>query len=891
MDRDSCSGVSSDTKINQNLEQNIVGIGNEIAKKSDPIEQNLFEQKDPEQNLSETIDSELTESETSRSGLTKPIKIKPELIKPELIKPELIKPELIKPELIKPELIKPELIKTELSQLKLGQKTDDQYHQHQNHNYCDQGHLNSSNEIKITESSDTETLNTVGKSKITIKIDLPEWLAQSLASDDQANSLACRAFLFAYELHEGQTRASGEPYIIHPVEVATILRELGGSQVMMAAGFLHDVVEDTVISAEEIETQFGAEVRQLVEGVTKLSKFNFENKTERQAENFRRMFLAMAKDIRVIVVKLADRLHNMRTLSHLKPEKQVAIARETKEIFAPLANRLGIGQIKWQLEDLSFKYLEPDNYRQMEALVTETRRNREVQIQTVIEQLQTRLTLGRFENFDISGRAKHLYGIHHKMQRTQKQYNEIYDISALRVIVNTVEECYRTLAIAHDILRPIPGRFKDYIGLPKPNRYQSLHTAVMGANGQPIEVQIRTWEMHRIAEYGIAAHWKYKESNSSSFVTSENDEKLSWLRQLVDWQNDVKDAQEYIDSVKDDLFDNEIYVFTPKGDVYSLPRGATAVDFAYRIHTEIGNHCAGAMVNHRPITLDRPLHSGDIVEIITQKNAHPNLGWMNFVVTNTAKNRVRQWFKKSNREEHISTGKNLLEKELGKSGLENLLKSNQMLKVAERCNLHNVEDLLSALGYGELSINMVVNKLREQQREQQVNEISLPHFPVTSVANSKSPILGIEGINYHIAGCCRPLPGEPIIGLVTLGSNRGISIHSQTCNNLDNVAGDRLFSVSWNSFQSNPDRPVTFPVDMRLETIDRVGILKDVLGKLSDRKINVREARVKTDQDKCSAVIDLSIDISDRLQFDKVCEQIAKLGDILSVRRILKSDT
>jgi len=721
-----------------------------------------------------------------------------------------------------------------------------------------------------------------------IEIDLPDWLTDSLTN--QSDSLASKAFLFAYDLHQGQTRASGEPYIIHPVEVATILRDLGGSQVMMAAGFLHDVVEDTVVSAEEIEARFGAEVRQLVEGVTKLSKFNFENKTERQAENFRRMFMAMAKDIRVIVVKLADRLHNMRTLCHLKPEKQVAIARETKEIFAPLANRLGIGQIKWQLEDLAFKYIESENYREMESLVAETRRNREVQIQTVIEQIQSRLTVGKFENFDISGRAKHLYGIYQKMQRTQKQYNEIFDISAIRIIVNTVEECYRTLAIAHDILRPIPGRFKDYIGLPKPNRYQSLHTAVMGANGQPIEVQIRTWEMHRIAEYGIAAHWKYKESNSSNFATTENDEKLAWLRQLVDWQKDVKDAQEYIDSVKDDLFDNEIYVFTPKGDVYSLPRGATAVDFAYRIHTEVGNRCAGAMANHRPITLDRPLQSGDIVEIITQKNAHPSLGWINFVVTNTAKNRVRQWFKKSHREEHITTGRALLEKELGKSGLENLLKSTQMLKVVERCNLHSVEDLLSALGYGDLSVVMVVNKLREQQREQPASSVNLPHFPVTSVSSSKSPILGVEGLNHHLAGCCKPLPGEPIIGLVTLGSNRGISIHRLDCLNMENAAGDRLLTLSWNTYQPNSARPVTFPVDVRLETIDRVGILKDVLSKLSDRKINVREARVKTDRDKCSAVIDLSIDISDRAQFEKVCEQIAKLGDILSVRRILQSE-
>ncbi|MDX1976594.1 MAG: bifunctional (p)ppGpp synthetase/guanosine-3',5'-bis(diphosphate) 3'-pyrophosphohydrolase [Pseudanabaenaceae cyanobacterium bins.68] len=723
-------------------------------------------------------------------------------------------------------------------------------------------------------------------SELDLGIDLPPWLADKLYDPSQADHPVVKAFLFAYRLHQGQRRISGEPYISHPIEVANILKDLGGTQAMIAAGFLHDVVEDTSVSIEEIEAKFGSEVSHLVDGVTKLSKFNFDNKTERQAENFRRMFLAMAKDIRVIVVKLADRLHNMSTLHHLKPEKRQAIARETKEIFAPLANRLGIGYIKWQLEDLAFKYLEPEKYQQMEELVAQSRSDREEHLNTAIAQLRARLAAAKFENFDISGRPKHLYGIYHKMQRQQKQYSEIYDISALRVIVNNVDECYRILAIAHDLFRPIPSRFKDYIGLPKPNRYQSLHTAVMAPNGQPIEIQIRTWEMHRVAEYGIAAHWKYKESNSSNFATTENDEKLGWLRQLVDWQNEIKDAQEYLDSVKDDLFDSEIYVFTPKGDVYNLPRGATPVDFAYRIHTEVGNHCAGAKANNRLIPLERPLQSGDIVEIITQKNAHPSLGWMNFVVTNTAKNRVRQWFKKSHREEHIANGRALLEKEMGKSGLEQLLKSEQMLRVVERCNLHSAEDLLCALGYGELSINTVVNKLREQQREKTV---SLPHFPThPTAATSKSPILGVEGVAYHLAGCCKPLPGEPIIGLVTQGSNRSISIHRQDCNNLDHVQGDRLLPVSWNHGQA--DQLVTFPVDLRLETIDRVGILKDILSKLSDRKINVREARVKTDRAKCCATIDLSIDISDRLQFDKVCEQIGRLGDILSVRRVLQTE-
>jgi GTP diphosphokinase / guanosine-3',5'-bis(diphosphate) 3'-diphosphatase len=718
---------------------------------------------------------------------------------------------------------------------------------------------------------------------------IPAWLQECLEKVDAGNpvdgDLVCRAFSFAYQLHEGQCRASGEPYIVHPVEVATLIRNLGGSDAMIAAGFLHDVVEDTTVSCDEIEAQFGAEVRQLVEGVTKLSKFNFESKTERQAENFRRMFLAMAQDIRVIVVKLADRLHNMRTLEFLKPEKQVLISRETRDIFAPLANRLGIWQIKWELEDLSFKYLEPEQYRQMQRLVAGTRSNREAQIEQVMGNLRSRLTQSGFTLFEISGRPKHLYSIFKKMEHQQKGYDEIYDVSAVRIIVNTNEECYRVLAIAHDCFRPIPGRFKDYIGLPKPNRYQSLHTTVIDANGQPIEVQIRTWEMHHIAEYGIAAHWKYKENNASLPANKSDDEKFTWLRQLVDWQLELKDDQEYIDSLRENLFDSEVYVFSPKGDVFCLPRNATPVDFAYRVHTEIGNHCAGAMVNNRMVPLDRHLHNGDIVMILRQNNAHPRLDWINFVATSTAKNRIRQWFKRSHRDENVARARTLLEKELGKNGLETLIKSEQMLKVAERCNYHSVDDMLSALGYGEISLNTVVNKLRENQVASNSNSaVKLPSQPVTS--NSKSPILGIDGMLHHIAGCCKPLPGEPIIGVVTLGSSRGISVHRQDCGNLDAIPGDRLIPVGWNT-NKEIDRPLTYPVDIQVETIDRVGVFKDILTRLSDNKVNVRQANVITQPGK-AALINLSVDVTDRHQFEKICSQITKMGDILSVRRLLQ---
>ncbi len=729
---------------------------------------------------------------------------------------------------------------------------------------------------------------------------IPDWLRSCWEKSQLGEALdeediVGRALDFAYRLHDGQCRASGEPYILHPIAVASILKDLGGSNAMIAAGFLHDVVEDTEVSCDQIEEMFGLEVRQLVEGVTKLSKLSFESKTESQAENFRRMFLAMAQDIRVIIVKLADRLHNMRTLQHLRPEKQVLISRETREIFAPLANRLGLGQIKWELEDMAFKYIEPEQFQIMESLVAETRESRQEQLVEVTRILSDRLQSMGLEDFDISGRPKHLYGIYRKMERQKKQYNEIYDIQAVRVIVNSKEECYRVLAVVHDHFCPIPGRFKDYIGLPKPNRYQSLHTAVIGPKGQPVEVQIRTWEMHHIADYGIAAHWKYKESNSTSKLLKGDDQKFTWLRQLVEWQREMKDPQEYLDSVKEDLFDSEVYVFSPKGDVYCLPRGATPVDFAYRVHTEIGNHCSGALVNSVMVPLQRALKHGDIVTILTQKNAHPSIDWINFVATNSAKARIRQWFKRSRRDENIALGRNALEKELGKNGLEALLKSDQMQKLAEKCNYHNVEDLLAGIGYGETSVNAVVNKLREHQHDHQ-QDVALPsdrhfHAPKPETHHDqhpKSPILGLDGMVYSIAGCCVPLPGEPIIGVVALGSNRGITIHRNDCNNLNNIPSDRLLHVGWNQ-QKEGDHLPTYPIDIRVETIDRVGVLRDILTRLSDNKINVRRANVQTGKGK-AAIIDLSIDISDRNQFDRVCNQIKKLCDTLSVSRVVSTD-
>lgn len=735
-----------------------------------------------------------------------------------------------------------------------------------------------------------------------IECAIPDWLQECLngaysdtgeliSSCPMDNGLICRAFEFAYELHKGQYRKSGEPYICHPVAVAGLLKYLGGSSAMIAAGFLHDVVEDTHVTPEEIEGNFGAEVRLLVEGVTKLSKFNFSSKTESQAENFRRMFLAMAKDIRVIVVKLADRLHNMRTLEHLPEAKQRSIALETREIFAPLANRLGIGRFKWELEDLSFKYLEPDAYRMIQELVADKRAFREEKLTEVVDQLRLKLEQAGITCYEVKGRPKHLYGIYQKMQHRQKEFHEVYDLGGIRLIVETKDECYRALAIVHDAFRPIPGRFKDYIALPKPNRYQSLHTGVIGNTGRPVEVQIRTVEMHHIAEYGIAAHWKYKETAGNTPVqVTGNESKFTWLRQLLEWQNDVKDAQEYLESIKDNLFDEDVYVFTPQGDVIPLKQGSTPVDFAYRIHTEIGNHCMGAKVNDRMVPLDSILKNGDIVEILTQKNSHPSLDWLNFVVTSGAKNRIRQWYKRSHRDENIIRGRELLEKELGKKGLEALLKSEPMQSVAQRCNYQGVEDLLAGLGYGEVTLNLVVNRLREVVQDTLPAAVSSLNSYGGLVSKStpvptsgKSPIAGVEGLLYYLAGCCNPLPGEAIIGMVT--RTRGISIHRHGCPNLDNIPGERLVPVSWNATGEGEGRRPTYPIQISLEVIDRVGVLNDILSRLKDNNVNVGSAQVKTYPGR-PAQIELSIDVQDRQQLERTCNQIRNISDVLNLRRV-----
>ena len=729
---------------------------------------------------------------------------------------------------------------------------------------------------------------------------IPDWLQEYLDYSTESNKgkdsergTIVKAFQLAYKAHDGQFRASGEPYIIHPVAVADLLKEIGASPSVIAAGFLHDVVEDTGIPLSEIEKDFGNEVKTLVEGVTKLGGIHFTNRTEAQAENLRKMFLAMARDIRVVLVKLADRLHNMRTIEWLNSERQKRIASETREIYAPLANRLGINRFKWELEDLAFKFLEADNYEDLKNQISIKRSDREKRLNVTLNLIKEKLINSGLKDFEISGRPKHLYGIWSKMVRQQKQFNEIYDVAALRIIVKNTDSCYRALAVVHDTFKPIPGRFKDYIGLPKPNGYQSLHTSVIGRH-RPIEVQIRTNAMHRIAEFGIAAHWKYKEGGSPA---TGNTERFNWLRQLVEWQQEgnEKDHSDYLASIKEDLFDEEVFVITPKGDVVSLRKGSTAIDFAYRIHSEIGNHCNGIRINDKLSPLSTLLKNGDFVEILTNNNSNPSLDWLNFAVTPTAKNRIRQWYKKSHREETIKRGKELLEKEIGKNGFESLISSESMNKVAQRCNLKSTEDVLSSLGYGGLTLHQVLNRLREEIKIQSEDKKNISDEDITQNIKEqtkiskfqtrlikKSPISGIEGLDYRFGKCCSPLPGEDIVGAVALG-NHGITIHRRDCENINPIPIERRLPVGWNEYEKQENNK--FPIQLRIEAIDRVGILKDILMRLSDKGINVSDANVKTALGK-PAIINLCVELANYNQLNRTIDQIKSMADVIEIARV-----
>ena len=684
-----------------------------------------------------------------------------------------------------------------------------------------------------------------------------------------------QAFEFAKKLHDGQYRISEEPYIIHPIEVVKILIGLRADKHTLMAGFLHDILEDTDTKPEELEALFGSDVLNLVQGVTKLSKLQFKSTEERQAENFRRMFIAMANDVRIVFLKLADRLHNMRTLNFMSTAKQQKIAQETLDIFAPLANRLGVGKIKAELEDLSLKYLHPDKYYEIAQLVSQKKTEREMAVQDLIEKISHDVQNSGI-NAKISGRAKHYYSIYKKMTRLNVAFHDLYDITAVRVIVDTEKECYEVLGLIHSQFKPIPGRFKDYIAMPKGNLYQSLHTSVIGPRQKPLEVQIRTWEMHEIAEYGVAAHWRYKEKGSKK-ADSANDVKFSWMRKLVEYNSDTQNAEDYVNSVKLDIFSDQVFAFTPGGDVLDLPLNATPVDFAYRIHSDVGHKTVGALINGRIAQLDTKLKNGDIVEIMTSKVAAPRLDWLNFVVTKQASSKIKQWYKKNKREDHIEIGKANLEHELTKAIFDEYIKNGEFEKVAKQMNYTCADDLFAALGYGETTLNKITNRLKKPQKPV-IPETTFQHKPKKS---STKDIIGLEGLLYSFARCCSPIPGEPIVGVVT--RSKGVSIHRLDCKTLDEVPPERLLDIRWSGDNTNK----TYTTTIRIETAEKLGLLKDVIGVVSDNNTNIIAANVKS-KGKVG-IIELGIELDNIETLRRVMNAIQALPDVFSVKRIQTS--
>ena len=664
-------------------------------------------------------------------------------------------------------------------------------------------------------------------------------------SPEASLELISKAYEFSRDAHEGQERVSGDPYIIHPLEVGIILAELEMDTTAIAAGILHDTVEDTRMSIEQVRSEFGQEVAELVDGVTKLTKIPYTTKQEVQAENFRKMFLAMAKDIRVIIIKLADRLHNMRTLKFMTKEKQEQKARETLEIYAPLAHRLGIHKIKWELEDLSFRYIDEKSYYDLVEKIAKKRREREEYIQNIIEVVRSK-TLEMGIEAEIEGRAKHLYSIYRKMTTQNRTLDQIYDLFAIRLIVDSVKDCYSVLGLMHELFKPMPGRFKDYISMPKPNMYQSLHSTVIGPEGIPFEVQIRTQEMHRVAEVGIAAHWQYKEGvryQDKSYV-----EKLSWLRQILEWQKDARDPDEFMENLKIDLFTDEVFVFTPKGDVKSLRAGSNPIDFAYSIHSAIGNRMIGAKVNGRIVNLDYELKNGDIVEIITSSASNgPSRDWLKIVKTSQARNKINQWFKKEKREENVEQGKEIFEKEVKKSGLtmSQAVKADYVDPILKRYGFNNIEDLYAAIALGAITATKVVSKLRESYRQslppEEQTELLLKQIEKENKKKAKSMpesgvvVKGIDNCLVRLSRCCNPVPGDDIIGYITRG--RGVSVHRKDCPNVRKnlIDGDaRLIDVYWYK-SATPN--VSYLAEITLKAHDRPGLLVDITNGIGESRI------------------------------------------------------
>lgn len=726
------------------------------------------------------------------------------------------------------------------------------------------------------------------------KFTIEDILAAVQKANPTANlALINSAYELAHKAHEGQKRVSGEDYINHPLNVAKILADMHLDEATISAALLHDVVEDTTYTIEEMQEKFGNEVAMLIDGVTKLGKLQYKSKEEQQLENYRKLFLAMGKDIRVILIKLADRLHNMRTLKYMREDKQKRIATETLEIYAPLANRLGISNIKCELEDLCLRYIDPETYFSLAESVKQRRQERQKFIQDAINQLTEKLKETPNIHAEIRGRAKHFYSIFKKMKRDNKKVSEIYDLSAVRVLVNTLPECYSVLGMIHAMWKPIPGRFKDYIAMPKSNGYQSLHTTVM-TKGYPLEIQIRTFAMHRISEYGVAAHWKYKEAGKSVNANeSVYDQKLSWLRQMVNLQQEVSNPQEYLEALKMDIFSDEVFVFTPRGDIVSLPKGSVPIDFAYRIHTEVGHHCVGAKVNDKLVPLEYKLQNGDIVSIITNKsNNGPSRDWLNIVSSSETRNKIRSWFKKASREENILRGRDLLEKEIKKYGYQNkdLLKENRLALVAKNLNASSEDDLLASLGYGGMTVHGVFVKLLEMHKKEiqqstpeNVSEL-LSELKPSSGTSSKSShgvlVEGEAGLLVRLARCCSPIPGDSIVGYVTRG--RGVSVHRADCPNVLHEANgvSRMIEVDWDLGLDK-----VYNVQLTIVCNDNTGVLTSVMAIPSEMKINISSLHTQPNRKNKTSTILMGLDVKNLRQVQELMMKLRRNKDVFSVSR------
>ncbi len=739
--------------------------------------------------------------------------------------------------------------------------------------------------------------------------------ADYLTEEDR--DLLQAAYEYAELHHRGQKRSSGHEYITHPLAVAVILAELKLDAGTLAAALLHDVVEDTKVTDEELARQFGAEIASLVDGVTKLKRLKFESREQQQAENLRKMFLAMAKDVRVALIRLADRLHNMRTLKYRPMEKQQKTAEETLQIFAPLAHRLGMSQIKWELEDIALRYLDPQQYYRIVNIMAKKRGEREKYVQKVIDDLHGKLSELNV-HADLAGRAKHIYSIYRKMTELHKEFSEIYDLFAVRVIVDSIKDCYAVLGIVHTMWKPVPGRFKDYVAMPKANMYQSLHTTVIGPNGEPLEIQIRTWEMHRTAEYGIAAHWIYKEQaygnketavdkregqlpsqtkqvqNTAAVSTSQSPfvKKLAWFREVLEWQQDFRDAQEFMETLKIDLFADQVFVFTPKGQVIELPAGSCPIDFAYRIHTDIGNRCVGAKVNGRIVPLDTRLRTGDIIEILTSKLSYgPSQDWLKIAQTSQARAKIRMWFKREKRDENVEKGRDLLEKEITKHRLDShAVIAAHLHEVLTKFNFQKPEDLYAAVGYGGLSPAQVVTRLLERMKKEepiidsiaQVPDREMKRSVVSAKNNLGVHVVGVDNLLIRFSRCCNPVPGDDIIGFVTRG--RGVSVHRKDCPNVLSMVdeGNRMLEVEWEDTDN-----VSYQVDIEVTGLDRRGLINEVMNAVVETKTDITAVSGRADRRRI-ATMNLTIAIRNVDHLRSVVERIKRVKDIYAVRRVIQ---